>query len=144
MKNDELAYLAGLMDGEGSVGLYVRTPKNSDRHSVVLRVSIGNTSKPMIDWLINTTKVGSVRAKSWDKLTRRQAWVWSVCSKQAVELLRSIRPWMITKAPQVDIVLKVAEMEVAENIRQGSKPSEELQSFRIEAAKQVKALKLVA
>lgn len=144
MTCEQLAYLAGIIDGEGSVGLYSKQTSKADQHSISLRVCVTNTSRTLIDWLMTTTNLGSVRELTKTAFTKRQAWGWSVCSRQAVELLRLVRPWLIVKGPQADIVLAIAAMEKTEGIRQGVKPSNELRAARIEAARTVKALKLVA
>lgn len=144
MTSEELSYLAGIIDGEGSIGLYKTTSSPNDRHSISLRLQIANTSRPMLDWVLSKTGIGSIRNKEACSLTRRQAWVWSATSKQAVEIIRQIRPYLIIKAPQADVVIALWELERSLGVKQGTKPSPELQAFRFQAAIKVKELKKTA
>ena len=144
MTTEQLAYLAGLFDGEGSVGLYVNNPKATDHHSIVLRVSVSNTDRGVLEWAKATVGSGSIRQKEDSQHTRKTAWVWSLCSCQAVDFLEHILPWLHIKTAQVEVVLALSAYGQRVGMRQGTKPSSELQDLRRWAAHQVKLLKYAA
>lgn len=97
-----MPYIAGLFDGEGSVGIYT----NGQGHGRTLRVQITQTVTPQSTALFAATKArwgGSLC--SYNKALRRPAWNWQVSAKTGYVFLRDIRPWLVLKADQADVVL---------------------------------------
>lgn len=90
MSNElDLAYTAGLIDGEGSVSLtqnhrYERRSPN---------VSLTSTSRELIDFLVETYG-GCARVQKVYQDHHRQAWVWSVRQNQALAFLDRVLPYM--------------------------------------------------
>ena len=82
----QLGYLAGLVDGEGSI--YVRP------HEV--RVCIVNTDKDLIDWL--ATLGGKVLARHHSRLGTKPIWIWQVNRRaDAMALLNALLPYLRVK-----------------------------------------------
>ncbi|MGH8618677.1 MAG: LAGLIDADG family homing endonuclease, partial [Burkholderiales bacterium] len=55
----DAAYLAGLIDGEGTIGL-TRRHRNDQRQVVV---SISNTERPLLEWVLLTVGAGKITGK---------------------------------------------------------------------------------
>lgn len=111
----EIAYIAGLFDGEGSVGIYRSTNGKSDKIYYSVKLSIVGTHKPMIEAVYNYFNIGlfttqkrqAVQKTPSGPVLGKQGWRWSVTDRNGVKhVLESIRPFLIEKADQVDIALK--------------------------------------
>ncbi len=96
----DLAWVAGFLDGEGTIGLCFYS---SGRVFVNVRAS--NTHRPSVDRLEALTGVGAVYATRTAK-GHRPCFAWQVNRRNdALCILRSIQPYLFTKAEQAAIVL---------------------------------------
>ena len=116
----KFAYIAGLIDGEGTIGIYKRSDKNKDYNSkgrglslYKLSISIGQKNGAMIDWLYGnfggtifkkeqvTTVPGN--KKHYD----HQMYEWKLNKIDELEyLLKRIIPFLIEKKSQAQIALE--------------------------------------
>jgi len=98
-----LAYVAGIVDGEGYVGIHRRTG-GSRWGGITLEVAMTVEGVPR---LLQRLFGGSVYQRQ-DKRSdgyRKPSWRWSVVNRQAEAVLRAIYPWLIVKRPNADICL---------------------------------------
>lgn len=84
----DLAYVAGLIDGEGSIQLDHRGGPSAHRAPVV---SLTNTSRPIIDFLKERFG-GTVCEQKRYAEHHRQAWIWRVCHDRALSFLAEVAP----------------------------------------------------
>lgn len=98
-----LAYTAGLVDGEGSLGL---EPHSGTRFKGPY-LSVPSTTKAMIDWLLANHPGGIVSYRANRTPTSRPAWVWRMRGDKALALMERLRPYMIEpdKCGRVDLLL---------------------------------------
>lgn len=90
----ELAYIAGLLDGEGCIGA-----QNSRWN-----VSITNTYRPVIDWLLRLGGKDHVRQRY--SAAHNPCWSWRVHAQQDVlALLEALVPFMIIKRDLAERVI---------------------------------------
>lgn len=105
MKTEILAYTAGILDGEGYVGIRKGKPTPKRRNfSYDLMVAIAMTDKEIIEWLHNTfggTNCFSILRNPQHKTVHR----WTIWNKKAEVFLRSIQPFVRVKARQIEIGL---------------------------------------
>ena len=99
-KDTDIAYLAGLIDGEGTVSLQLRK-----KHLVALRVVVYNTNEDVIDWCQaafdgTKHKVGRVREG------HKQEWQWFTHSDYAAEILEMVMPYLIIKRAKAEVALR--------------------------------------
>lgn len=94
------SYVAGLFDGEGSVGLYESNNTFSFRSQMVQTVA------PV------TLQIWNELQARWGgnlnfgrSLSGRERMNWQVGQMRAARFLATIRPWLIIKAEQVDVAL---------------------------------------
>lgn len=101
MKRGEiLAYAAGIMDGEGCIGIHRRKGSH-----VVLQVAIHHTSQWLVEWFkINFG--GSVTFFVTKNPKHKDAWSWHLAPKQALEFLILIRPYLQLKRPHADLAIQ--------------------------------------
>ncbi len=137
----EMAYIAGLFDGEGSVGIYKSTNGKSSRIYYSAKLSIVGTHKPMIEAVYKKFDIGSFTTQKRQAVHRtprgpvlgKQGWRWSVTDRNGVHrVLLAIRPYLIEKADQVDIVL--AYLEGAYNGEEASAMCKEAKQFEFSAS----------
>lgn len=100
-KETDLAWAAGIVDGEGCIGL----SRISNAHWS-LRVAVGNTDIRMINKLKGCFG-GSVRLQNKkpgkDGFKRKPLWVWVLYGAKAESFLVSIMPYLCNKADQAEI-----------------------------------------
>jgi hypothetical protein len=142
LTEQEKAYIAGLFDGEGCVGYYNRgTIKNVSYHSASVIVTM--TDPRPITWLKTKTGMGniSVGVKSGN---RRNAYSWQLSNqKQIIEFLSTIRPFLMVKADQVDLLFQLWQEE-EETLPEGpGRITEKVVKRREEAVTEIKNLKSV-
>lgn len=97
----QAAYLAGLVDGEGSIMLNPRAGG-----SITSRVVISNTHRGVLDWVAETTGIGNVQAHRPQDARHRAGWMWVTNGDGALSLLEQIRPYMIIKTEQADLAVE--------------------------------------
>lgn len=108
MEEKILAYCAGLFDGEGCVEIYSATPpKASKSPSFYLRVTIVQKEGLVMNWLEDNFG-GYVAVDSHGGYYIHR---WDIRSKQALEFLKLIYPFLIVKKEQVKVALEFEEMK---------------------------------
>lgn len=96
-----VAYIAGIIDGEGSIGK-LAGKHNRDQS----RVSVGQLAETgLCPWLLEVTGVGGVHLENRVQ-QRRQMASWRVLRQAEVrDLLLAVRPFLIVKASAADEAL---------------------------------------
>lgn len=117
MKDTDLAYLAGLVDGEGTIGMVWNSSKGRWRcntHHLRVQVDIvANTNPELIRFVVELVKSFGLSPKVVDyKTTERNpnwnaAWkVFLITIDDKKKFLNLIRPYLVAKREQADIVLQ--------------------------------------
>jgi hypothetical protein len=110
----DIGYLAAMLDGEGSVGSSC-SPGNRGRRrgtpQYLVRISVTNTDRPMLEWLKQVFPLGQIRQKS-DKgrLGTKPCFEWVVGSQEAAWLLGVVLPVMRIKRDQASLCLALASL----------------------------------
>lgn len=95
MKEVEKAYLAGLLDGEGSICILHWVPKETGRPRVLPMVKIGMHSKAAVDFFARVTG-----KNVYHQASAKGTWSTQLTHKDAVDFLEEILPYLVTKKPQ--------------------------------------------
>jgi hypothetical protein len=134
--NTELAYLAGIVDGEGSIyiGNYSKNPKTGVPHFQT-NMQVTNTDKSLIDWLFNTFGglVSARTAKQTPENSRKAVFNWTASGDRVTHLCELILPYVIIKRRQVEIMLKIRATYLPTSVkgRIGTQPhTDEVIAFR--------------
>ena len=99
----EAAYLAGLIDGEGTVTL-TRLSRNRERG---LAVTISNTELNILEHVLSCVGVGKITNKRKSGVNHTPSYTYQITNRQALELLRQIGPFLRShKAARAQMVLK--------------------------------------
>jgi hypothetical protein len=108
-RQTDLAYLAGLIDGEGTIRVG-RFKAPGIRYQVQLLLV--NTDVRMIEHAQRVTGLGIVYQSKADRTGAIPAnWNpvhrWQVVSRQAAEAIKLVRPYLVVKAELADLVLSM-------------------------------------
>lgn len=90
MSKSDAAYLAGLVDGEGTVTLS-RIHKRQMRYLVV---AVCNNEQAILQWIVTATSMGHITGKRQSLPTHAKNFTWRVSSRRALAVLREITPFM--------------------------------------------------
>lgn len=96
------AYIAGIIDGEGSISL-TRRHRNENRQ---LEISVANTDFALLEFLVAQIGAGRISRKRRTKPHHRPSGVFTISNRQALALLSQIEPFLRTsKARRARLVL---------------------------------------
>ena len=113
MSNEELAYLAGLIDGEGTISFFFKRTTNLNQVTQPY-VSISNTNIKMRDWILERIGQGSCGSPS-GKQSRENGWkrcynvLWT--GPMAIAIIEAVFPFLVLKKPNAQWVLGLFRME---------------------------------
>ena len=103
--HDDIVYLAGIIDGEGSLAIDIQKPttdRKTDYYSI--RIIIVNTSLNLMNWL--ESKFGGKVHKRTLVAGRKQCYQWRIYSFNASKLLQECLPHMIIKKEHAQLIIK--------------------------------------
>jgi hypothetical protein len=99
---DTAAYIAGLIDGEGTIKLS-RLHANENRRLVV---SIANTEIQLLNFVIHQVGAGKITRKRSACERHTASFCYAITSRQALELLEQVSPWLQSyKRRRADLAL---------------------------------------
>lgn len=97
------AYIAGIVDGEGSIMISKDKPQGKEVTPVYsLRLQVGNMNRELIDFL-QTTWPGNVHT------TKGGLHTWRLCGEESVKAIVKIKPYLIVKWRQAQVALEFWE-----------------------------------
>jgi hypothetical protein len=112
MSISERAYIAGLVDGEGTISLHFRRSKSKyhERTNVEFLVQICNTDIPLLEKIKEIVGCGNLQCGRSGKKGLKNAMNFRICNRMAVrEFLLQIREYLILKRKHADLVLDFME-----------------------------------
>lgn len=101
MNSEEKAYIAGIVDGEGTVTL-TRHHKNETSAPVV---SVSNCKLELLEWIRSKIKAGNIIRKKKRKRNHSDAFELKIRNDSALVLLAGIKDYLILKRKQADLIL---------------------------------------
>jgi len=106
------AYVAGLLDGEGSICIAVNKPKTGVRKSPDHRLQVGitNTNRELIDWL-HEMLGGHISDNSHSPSRKNQTpcWAWRIIGHAAQRFLIAALPFLRIKREQARLAIEFQE-----------------------------------
>jgi len=103
---EELAYIAGFIDGEGYIGIkkYIRNSTKTWCPMYSEKISVAGTCEPVIK-SFDTIIKGYINFHKHSKLSKRGYWSWEVTENKARLFLQMIYPYLKVKKLEADILL---------------------------------------
>lgn len=102
----DLAYIAGIIDGEGSIIINkLKESKGTHLYRYQLFVKVVNTDERLLKYLSQKTSTSYFKDKRTNNTNRRNTFSihWSI--KSSVQILQKIYPYLVIKKEQVDLAL---------------------------------------
>lgn len=90
LDSTDAAYIAGLIDGEGTITL-TREHRDENRRLVV---SIASTERSMLAFVVERTGCGKITNKRTTSGRHTPSFAYRITNRQALELLRQISPYL--------------------------------------------------
>jgi hypothetical protein len=103
--NEELAYSAGIIDGEGYIGITKHSERRRKKNTFyyTIMVKVGMTDKEAVDFLYKLFGGYLYLEKRKDV---KDVWIWSIVGiKKVAPILRLLLPYLKVKNTQADILL---------------------------------------
>jgi hypothetical protein len=129
-----LAYLAGLVDGEGYIGIVRREASRvnrrlSPKHTV--RISVAMCERAPLDFMCHVLMlpIGKFRLKSRGRKAHihRDCWVIDLENDHAAEVAKLLAPFLLVKRRQARLVVELRRLQRSTTKRDRSEPSSVLQ-----------------
>lgn len=142
-----LAYMAAIVDGEGSIELKLQ----SNKVSVDLLLHVFNSDRPLMDWMREKFG-GSVyeihRKARAEKPQWQPVYNWNLRGQYARDLLVSLHPFMIIKKAQAELAIEYWDNRqvtprTGEKVGGGrgrNRPSDEVIAMRLSYKERMHAL----
>ena len=98
------AYIAGLIDGEGTITLS-RLHAGENRRLVV---SIANTERQILQFVLDQVRAGKITNKRVTSLRHAPSFCYAITSAQALDLLQQVLPWLLSyKRQRAELALRL-------------------------------------
>lgn len=88
----EAAYLAGVVDGEGTITL---TRRNAYKNRYLV-LTISNNELPLLEYVAKVTGVGKITRKNVHSIKHAVGYTYQASSRQALDLIEVIFPFLKT------------------------------------------------
>ena len=95
----QAAYLAGVIDGEGSIFLFKRSGGSA------MRITVANTNRDLLEWCLLTTGVGNIVLKATSNPKHKQSGMWLCNSQAAASVLEQLADYLIIKKEQARMAI---------------------------------------
>lgn len=105
VKKSDLAYIAGIIDGDGYIGVTLHRSKQSLTHFDIT-VEIEMRDKQPIQ-LAQALFGGNIYHRPPRKRVSQEHWHWRLTGEQAIAMLKAIRLYLLVKRPQAELALRV-------------------------------------
>ncbi|KGO14506.1 LAGLIDADG family homing endonuclease [Clostridium botulinum] len=94
MTNEQKAYIAGIIDSEGSIMLL----KFHNNQFPSPCISISSTTIELLEWIKSVTKIGTIkRKKNYNTEKHTDSFTYTIEYNDAINLLIQIEPYLVIK-----------------------------------------------
>jgi hypothetical protein len=101
----ERGYLAGIIDGEGTISFSRCMGNGKNRNSYRLLLSVSNTDQRLILWLHERFGGTRFESRTSGKSPRkRRLYGWTIITNKAIVMCREIAPYLVIKREQAEMM----------------------------------------
>ena len=122
IKKTDIAWLAGILDGEGCIWIH-KSPPNPKKGEIstkyYLSVRISMAHKKTIFHIQKILKFGNSIKRRKLKLHYQTQYAWEVASLQALAFLKLIYPYLVTKRKEAKIGMEFCQIPRISYMQQG-------------------------
>jgi hypothetical protein len=121
----DLSWAAGIFEGEGCAGFYLRKRPSKKLKEQVLVIQVGQSEsgKDMLDALVQILGGGSICPKK-SRPGTQQAYRWQICGDAAAEIIDLVMPYMRVNYKRIQFAQAAAAWR--------ERWSEEMQARRVQ------------
>ena len=115
MNQNDIAYIAGLFDGEGTVDYAKRKEKRKTKSGSIksywcwkITMRIQMTDKYVLEWVADTLGVGTVRKRNRSPSRKphwKDSWLWKCCHREALQVAKLLWPHLQVKLHKVEQII---------------------------------------
>ena len=102
----KLAWVAGLLDGEGSISYYNKSRPWLKKGAWCLKIAISNTHHETLTEIQKIIGFGSISEHSPRKGQTRKVYDYRVEARSGEDFLKLVQPFSITKKVQIELALQ--------------------------------------
>lgn len=102
LSSADAAYLAGIIDGEGCIGV----SRTSYNRGLQLELAIGNTDVRLMDWLLDKVGIGWKYVYQPKMPRAKLSYRWAVSGGAAAMLLVQVLPYLVIKRDQALLAME--------------------------------------
>jgi hypothetical protein len=135
MSELELAWAAGLFEGEGTISIN----KAHTKHLSTLRCMVGNTDKEIVDFFLQ--RWGGHWHEVMASGNKRTAWKWSVAATKAAKFIADIAPYLRTTRVREKAALGL-EFQAQKSLRYWVRRSNEYRDMQLSYYLRMKELNI--
>lgn len=107
----ECAYLAGIIDGEGCVGVYHRAGPRYGRAGGTARVYVCNTDRRILDWIAERFGGNVYTSRASTQPGWKTVYAWQATGKPAASVINEVLPYLVAKREQALLALEFIETQ---------------------------------
>lgn len=104
------AYFAGVVDGEGCIGLYVRSGGRSSGKGRTISLTVGMSCLPVL-LALRDRFGGSINKRTKQRGQKKQMYAWAVAADLAKQCLLALLPYLIEKKDQAAVALEARKYQ---------------------------------
>lgn len=135
LSETEAAYLAGIVDGEGSLTISMGVSHGTV--NIVPEISIANNKYALMQWLLDRVS-GSVYGRI-HKGNQATSYTWKCTNSLRVPLLQRLLPYLLLKQRQAEIVIEIAD-QIRANSYRGKRLPDEALLQRLQLVSEIRTL----
>lgn len=115
LKPTEISYLAGIIDGEGTISLgRVPPSQRGISQAIIMRLQITNTDRRLLDWILE--RCGgriNIRSRKATNPKHKTQWTWRPPDRiNCAEILRKCLPYLVIKGRQAELFLELLDLRL--------------------------------
>lgn len=103
------AYTAGIIDGEGYIGINKQKGKNNRRPTFRIIVAVGNTN-PRLILFLSEKFGGGIRVTEGRRQNEKPCFEWYITSNPALDFLESIEKYLVCKKDEVGLAIHLQKV----------------------------------
>lgn len=107
LKKYEWAYIAGILDGEGSISAY----KRGEHGSLIPAIQVSNTNYFLLEFLSKKLGGKIYPMRNSNKPRWKPCWSWQIHGKNVLVVLKKCFDFFIVKKEQCQLVLSLKRFE---------------------------------
>jgi len=131
----QIAYLAGIMDGEGAflIGAYAKNPKTGTPHFHTT-MQVSSTDISLINWLVDNFggRLQHYSAKQTPKNSRKAVYRWTAHSDRVKHLCEIMIPYLVIKIEQAKVMIQMRDTFEKTRMRKGQQGTQPIEQEVLE------------